>query len=225
MFSVAANKVKTTPPIRLFLSPVLVSVLWFFISGCSGVGPVVKIGLIGPFEGRHREIGYDAIYSARMAVREVNEAGGIGPYRVALVALDDFGDPEMATENARALLADPGLVVALGNWLPETTSAAAEIYHSGGLGFLSMGQAPFDAHDPLGLPDSFLAKYAEITPFDEQAGPYAGPTYDGMQLILAALEKAWLESGDLTRTTVRRALEDSIYEGMTGPVYQTTIGE
>lgn len=39
-------------------------------AGCASVDPVVKIGLVAPFEGRHRAIGYDAIYSARLAVRD-----------------------------------------------------------------------------------------------------------------------------------------------------------
>jgi ABC-type branched-subunit amino acid transport system substrate-binding protein len=51
--------------------------LLLFLTNCTSVAPVVKVGLVGPFEGRHREIGYDAIYSARLAVREINQAGGI----------------------------------------------------------------------------------------------------------------------------------------------------
>ena len=57
-------------------------------AGCASVDPVVKIGLVAPFEGRQRAVGYDAIYSARLAVREINAAGGVGGHRVVLVALD-----------------------------------------------------------------------------------------------------------------------------------------
>lgn len=39
---------------------------------------VIKIGLVAPFEGRYRYVGYDAIYAARMAVQEINAAGGAG---------------------------------------------------------------------------------------------------------------------------------------------------
>ena len=83
----------------LRLSIFLVSV--FLLSGCASVQPVVKVGLVGPFEGANRAVGYDVIYSARLAVREINEAGGIGGYRVALVALDDSGDPQLAQEGHR----------------------------------------------------------------------------------------------------------------------------
>jgi len=80
------------------------------LAGCASVGPVVKIGLVAPFEGRDRAVGYDAIYAARLAVREVNARGGIDGTRVALVALDDRGDPTLATQTAAALVVDPGVV-------------------------------------------------------------------------------------------------------------------
>ena len=80
----------------------------FLLSGCASVDPVVKIGLVAPFEGQNRAVGYDVIYSARLAVREINEAGGIGGYRVALVALDDSSDPTLAAQTAHALVEHTG---------------------------------------------------------------------------------------------------------------------
>ncbi|MCA9936880.1 MAG: ABC transporter substrate-binding protein, partial [Anaerolineales bacterium] len=68
-------------------------IILLILSGCASVDPVVKVGLVGPFEGANRAIGYDVIYSARLAVREINAAGGVGGYRLSLVALDDSGDP------------------------------------------------------------------------------------------------------------------------------------
>ncbi|MDT8306097.1 MAG: ABC transporter substrate-binding protein, partial [Anaerolineae bacterium] len=99
-----------------------------FAAGCRSVPPTVKIGLVAPFEGRWRDVGYDAIYAARLAVREVNENGGVAGYRVELVALDDRGDPQLAAEAAATLAADPALIVAMGHWLPHTTSAVAPVY-------------------------------------------------------------------------------------------------
>jgi len=44
-----------------------------FLTACSAsTQPVVKIGLVAPFEGRYRPIGYEAIYAARLAIREIN---------------------------------------------------------------------------------------------------------------------------------------------------------
>jgi len=196
------------------------------LSACASVRPVVKIGLVAPFEGRYRAIGYDAIYSARLAVREINEAGGIGAvdgaggYRVALVALDDRGDPALARETAAALAVDPAVVAVVGHYLPDTTAAAAEVYAKVGLPLLPTGAPPFAAHDPAGLPDDFRDAYAAVTPFDEEAGPYAGATYDAFGLLWLALAEAEQSPGGITRSSVQAALPGLEYEGVTGTVYR-----
>ncbi|MCA9945233.1 MAG: ABC transporter substrate-binding protein, partial [Anaerolineales bacterium] len=82
---------------------------------------------MAPFEGAQRELGYDAIYAARLAVREVNQAGGIGGYRVALVALDDRGDEQLAGETAVSLTIDSAVVAVIGHGLLETTAVAQPI--------------------------------------------------------------------------------------------------
>jgi ABC-type branched-subunit amino acid transport system substrate-binding protein len=103
---------------------------WLLVS-CAFPGstaPVVKFGLIAPFEGRYRPIGYDAIYAARLAVREQNAAGGVRGYRVELVAYDDGGDANSAVERARQLALDPQVVAVIGHLRIETTRAAWDVY-------------------------------------------------------------------------------------------------
>ena len=99
-----------------------------FVPGCGSTRPVVKFGLVAPFEGRYRPVGYDAIYAARLAVRERNAAGGVGGYRVELVAYDDGGDAQSAVERARQLALDPQVVAVIGHYRIETTRAAWDIY-------------------------------------------------------------------------------------------------
>lgn len=199
---------------------VAVAVLFWLAAGCTRVSPVVKIGLVAPFEGRHRSLGYDVIYSARLAIREANAAGGIGDYRVTLVALDDFGDPEIAAESAASLVIDPGVVAAVGHWLPETSAAADSIYRDGDLPFVEAGEEPLGAFDPQALPEDFLRAYAAVTPFDEEAGPHAGSGYDALRLILTAMAIAWEEEGAIDRQGVADALMELRYDGLTGVVFQ-----
>ncbi len=118
------------------------------------VRPAVKIGLVAPFEGRYRYVGYDVIYAVRLALREANAAGGVGippveggqsglppwggggggwGYSVELVAYDDGADPAMAAEQARKLAADPEVVAAIGHFREETTSAALSAYAEAGI--------------------------------------------------------------------------------------------
>jgi ABC-type branched-subunit amino acid transport system substrate-binding protein len=103
---------------------------------------MVKIGLVAPFEGRYRDVGYEVIYAVRLAVREQNAAGGVGGYSVALQAFDDGGDPAQAIEQARKLAADPDVVGVLGHWLQPTTNAAVRAYVEAGIPLLATTSGP-----------------------------------------------------------------------------------
>lgn len=92
------------------------------------VRPTVKVGLVAPFEGRYRYVGYDVFYAVQLALLEVNQEGGVGGLGVELVAYDDGADAEMAVEQARKLVVDPDVVVAMGHFREETTAAAAGTY-------------------------------------------------------------------------------------------------
>ena len=97
------------------------------------VRPTVKIGLVAPFEGRYRYVGYDVFSAVRLALHEANEAGGVGGYSVELVAYDDGADVVMAVEQARKLAADPQVVAAIGHFREETTGAASSAYAEAGI--------------------------------------------------------------------------------------------
>lgn len=101
--------------------------------------PVVKIGLVAPFEGRYRYVGYGLFAAARLALREANAAGGVGTpaYSVELVAYDDGADPEMARQQAEKLAVDPEVVLVIGHFREETTRAALPVYAREGLPLLA----------------------------------------------------------------------------------------
>jgi ABC-type branched-subunit amino acid transport system substrate-binding protein len=200
---------------NLFFSFLLIS-SFFLLNSCSSVQPVVKVGLVAPFEGEQRAIGYDVIYSARLAVREINEAGGINGHRVALVALDDGGDVAMSEETAVSLSIDPGVVAVVGNWLPENTAVAADIYAQHNLPFIAMGKRPFG--EITNLPPEFTQAYEAVTPFDETAGVYAGTTYDAFQLLWLAMARSAERTGAISREGVAESLVGLEYQGMAGTV-------
>jgi ABC-type branched-subunit amino acid transport system substrate-binding protein len=119
-----------------------------FVSGCAvenqlvsinfaGTRPVIKIGLVAPFEGRYREIGYSVIYGVRLAIRE---AAGSGPVEIELVAYNDSGRVSDAVEAAKSLIVDPDVVAVIGHWRAETTSAAAPFYDEAGLILVAPGE-------------------------------------------------------------------------------------
>lgn len=69
-----------------------------FVS-CSSVQPVVKIGLLAPFEGLHRRTGYAALTAMRLAIQET-------PSTVALIplALDEGADAQHVRRSTQKLL-------------------------------------------------------------------------------------------------------------------------
>jgi ABC-type branched-subunit amino acid transport system substrate-binding protein len=112
------------------------------LSACAPVArPAVKIGLVGPFEGRYRDTGYEVIYAVRLAVREANQRG-LGGYGLELLSLDDSGEADMALTQAKKMATDPQVVGVVGHWLDETTLAAAPAYAEAGLPLLATTPSP-----------------------------------------------------------------------------------
>jgi branched-chain amino acid transport system substrate-binding protein len=111
----------------------LIAIVW--LSACTGIGAgdtpaTIKIGLIAPFEGLHRPLGYEALFGVKLALQERNLTEGVAGYRVELVALNDFDDPVEAERQARALMADPDVVGVVGHLSAATTQAALPVYQA-----------------------------------------------------------------------------------------------
>ena len=212
----------------------------------ASTAPVVKVGLVAPFEGRYRAVGYEAIYAARLAVRETNAAGGVAGYRLELLALDDSGDPAMAIEQARKLAIDPQVVAAIGHYLPETTSVALDAYCAENLPLLAVESNRFDTcptslaltpliadslladpssflfvatvPNPIDLPQAqaFVEHYNAIPIDGTRAGPIALQTYDAMYLVFDALARNLRSEGRPSRRGLARALAESSFAGLGG---------
>ncbi len=217
---------------------ILLSLYLLILAACTvSTQPVVKIGLVAPFEGRYRSIGYEAIYAARLAIRKINAQGGINGQRVELVALDDRGEPAQAIAAARQLVLDPQVVAVIGHLRPDSTAAAQAVYCAAGLpnlaveiavapcaGSFALGAAArerwpddqlifvSDVPDPNGLPAArdFAAKYNAIPIDGTRAGPIALQTYDAMSLIFEALRRA----RSINRAEVKAALATERFSGL-----------
>ncbi|HSH01523.1 MAG TPA: ABC transporter substrate-binding protein [Anaerolineae bacterium] len=196
--------------------------LLFVLTACtSSTAPILKIGLAAPFTGQHRAIGYDVLYSARLAIRDANATRRLGPYRLVLLPLDDNGDPHQATTTAQAFAQDPDLVAVIGHWLPTTTETASQIYLANNIPFVHTQQQSFLSFSSSQLPDSFLDGYAKTTPFDELAGPYAAPSYDATNLLITALEQLIAQDISLTPLNIIDTLENLSITGVSGKTIQS----
>lgn len=78
------------------------------LAACAAApGPVMRVALLAPFEGRYREVGYNAWYAAQLAFGAQDSA------TIELLAVDDGGTTQAAERAARALAADPSVVAAI----------------------------------------------------------------------------------------------------------------
>lgn len=76
-------------------------------------GAAFKIGVIGPLTGQTAAYGNAVAHGAELAVKEINEAGGINGYPVELNAQDDENDTQK-TVNAYNILKDWGVQMLVG---------------------------------------------------------------------------------------------------------------
>jgi ABC-type branched-subunit amino acid transport system substrate-binding protein len=115
-----------------------------FLTGCvahpkgvsllGGTQPIVKIGLAAPFEGLDRPLVYEALAGVKSALAERNaDVGGVGGYKVDLVALNDFGEPDEARLQAGEFSADPAVLGVVTGWAADTARAALPTYRQVGL--------------------------------------------------------------------------------------------
>lgn len=104
--------------------------------------PILKIGLVAPFEGRYRSFGYDVLYAVRLAVRQRNAAGGVAGYMVELVALNDDDDPAQSAFQAHKFAVDPGVAGVVGPFSEAALAAAAPVYRESGLAMVTPATCP-----------------------------------------------------------------------------------
>jgi branched-chain amino acid transport system substrate-binding protein len=92
---------------------------------------VIKIGHVGPLTGGIAHLGKDNENGARLAVEEINAAGGLKvgdkTYKFELVAEDDKADPKEGTLAAQKIV-DSGAVAIVGHLNSGTTIPASKIY-------------------------------------------------------------------------------------------------
>jgi ABC-type branched-subunit amino acid transport system substrate-binding protein len=111
---------------------------------------VVKIGLVAPFEGRYRSLGYEVLYAVKLAVRERNAAGGVAGYMIELVALDDDDDPNTSAFQAKKFAVDERVMGVVGPFSGDSIRAVAPVYHELGLPIITLATCSGSAiHDEV----------------------------------------------------------------------------
>lgn len=156
----------------------LLGVLLLLLAGCYGsTAPVVKLGLIAPFEELYRDDGYAALHAVRLAVSQRNATGGVAGRQVALAALNDNGRPAEARQQAANLGVDRDVLGVIGPLHGATAAAAGPELAGQGLPWITLASVAPDQQPggfALEAPPAILAsRAAQILAGDGVAGPVA----------------------------------------------------
>ena len=151
------------------------------LAGCYGsTPPVVKIGLIAPFEELHRDDGYAALHAVRLAVDQRNAAGGVAGYRVALVALNDNARPDDARQAAANLGVDRDVLGVIGPLQGAAAQAAGPALAQRGLPWINLAsQTPSQLATGFALeasPADVVARAGQALAAGGASGPVATTT-------------------------------------------------
>jgi ABC-type branched-subunit amino acid transport system substrate-binding protein len=229
----------------------LIPVLFAFVTACAPAAPSAtptpsvpqRIALLAPFEGQYRDIGYDALYAARLALADA----GVG--YIELMPQDDGGTLETASARALAFATDPQVIAALalgyaavdpgtqfgfadvpviivGDWGTQPVGPNTYILGWGNTGFpddsLFYPSTRLNLQDAMPLtftstaapPDAdFIARYAAIDQFAPPPTPLATLTYDAVRFLIQALTNA------STREAVVTGIEATRYTGINGDIH------
>jgi branched-chain amino acid transport system substrate-binding protein len=98
----------------------------------TGGDPVV-IGVSGPLTGQYAQYGAQWQRGFALALDEARETGGIGGRTLAIEFEDSQSDPRQAVAIAQKFVADPRIVMELGDFSSAASMAASPIYQRGKL--------------------------------------------------------------------------------------------
>jgi branched-chain amino acid transport system substrate-binding protein len=92
----------------------------------------VLIGMAGPLTGNEAWTGEQMQRGARLAVADLNAAGGVLGHQVRLIEADDFCDAEQAVAAAKKLVSD-GVIFVVSHYCSHAAIPASAVYEAAGV--------------------------------------------------------------------------------------------
>lgn len=160
--------VRHPPPATRHSPPAwfLVGLLIPFLLSCASVRPVVKIGLIAPFEGLYRRTGYDALSAMRAAISASRSSLDLLP-----LALDDSNDSLRAHRTAQKLLLDQQVRAVIGPVTSATIASVAGVIEQTPVLWLAPGMVTSEGFMPPRAHQTALIELIRaVTPVMRQQG-------------------------------------------------------
>jgi branched-chain amino acid transport system substrate-binding protein len=146
---------------------------------------ILKIGHVAPLTGGIAHLGKDNENGARMAVEEINAAGGMKvgdkSYKLDLVAEDDKADPKEGTLAAQKIV-DSGAVAVVGHLNSGTTIPASKIYSDA-----NMAQISPSATNPKYTEQGFKTAFRVVANDNQQGEVLANYAADTLKAKTIAI--------------------------------------
>jgi branched-chain amino acid transport system substrate-binding protein len=146
---------------------------------------VIKIGHVAPLTGGIAHLGKDNENGARLAVEEINAAGGLKAgdktYKLELVAEDDKADPKEGTLAAQKIV-DSGAVAIVGHLNSGTTIPASKIYADA-----NMTQISPSATNPKYTEQGFKTAFRVVANDNQQGAVLANYAADTLKAKTIAI--------------------------------------
>jgi len=121
----------------------LSALLMLVLSACVAIQPAaapaadetgpIYLGVSGPLTGPNAHYGEQWKKGFDLAIAEINAAGGINGRPLEYIFEDSQSDPKQSVVVAQKFVADPRIVVELGDFSSTASMAASQIYQRGGL--------------------------------------------------------------------------------------------
>lgn len=121
------------------------------VVGCGSSGSAdsdtIKFAYVGPLTGDCAEDGTSAQQGAELAVKVLNDNGGIDGKKVELVSYDDKGDTKEAATVATKVATDKSICAVVGHYNSGCTLAGAPIYEKNKMPIMAVGSSANSVSD------------------------------------------------------------------------------
>lgn len=170
-------------------------------------GEPIKVGLAGPFTGGSSPMGVSMRDAIRMAVDEINSAGGVLGRSIQLVERDDEAKNERGVQIAQELIHREKVVAALGYINTGVTMAAAPFYEEAKVPMITPGPTgtALTTQFPgyvfrVSLPDSIQAEMIADEAVKRQG-------YKKLAILADSTNYGQLGREDMTAALAKRAIK------------------
>lgn len=174
----------------------------------------IKIALAGPVTGPVAQYGDMQFIGAKMAIEQINKAGGVNGEQLVGVVYDDACDPKQATAVANKIVND-GIQLVVGHLCSSSTEPASDIYEDEGILMITA------ASTNASITEKGYQLVFRTIGLDSLQGPFAaGHVINGVKPQRVAVIHDKQQYGEGLATSVKTELDKAgvnvvMFEGVT----------